>query len=231
MSQQRKTDHMYPWIDRKRNFIGGRCLHECVYCYVERFKKRWAPVRARYSGEPRLLEQELKKSEGSRHTVFVQDCGDLFAKGIPAEWIVKVLDHLNHYPDNQYLLQNKNPERFSEFIGFFPPITILGTTLESNKNYPVSKAPEIQSRVQGIQTMRANSYQVMVSVEPIFDFDLDEFLQQLKQIKQLFISIGADSKGHDLPEPPAEKIEILIYELEKYTEVKRKSNLQRLMGN
>ena len=229
MSQHKKSNQMYPWVDRKRNFIGGKCLHECVYCYVELFKKRWAAVRERYSGKPCLLEKELKKSEGSGHTIFIQDCGDLFANGIPDEWIRKVLYHFNEYPDNICLFQTKNPFRCLDFIGLYPPNSIFGVTIESNRNYPLSKAPEIQARVEGISAMRVKGFNVMVSVEPILDFDTEEFVKLLNDIKPEFVSIGSDSKGHHLPEPCPDKIIALKNELDTFTEVKTKHNLNRLV--
>lgn len=49
------------------------------------------------------------------------------------------------------------------------------------------------------------------------------------EINPKFVSIGADSKKHNLPEPSKEKIEALIRELSLFTEVKIKDNLRRLM--
>jgi hypothetical protein len=69
----------------------------------------------------------------------------------------------------------------------------------------------------------------MISIEPILDFDLDEFLPGIKNVSPKFVSIGADSKGHNLPEPPAGKVKELIQELQKFTEVKVKDNLKRIM--
>ena len=68
----------------------------------------------------------------------------------------------------------------------------------------------------------------MVTIEPIYDFDLDDFLLMLKDTKPKWVNIGADSKGHNLPEPSKEKIEDLIKELKTFTNVKLKPNLKRL---
>jgi len=68
-----------------------------------------------------------------------------------------------------------------------------------------------------------------LSLEPLLDFDVDVLVKEIEHVKPSFISIGADSKGHNLPEPPAGKIKELIQELEKFTEVKIKDNLQRLL--
>ena len=70
---------------------------------------------------------------------------------------------------------------------------------------------------------------IFLSIEPIMDFDLEPFVQIIKNIKPKFVSIGADSKNHNLPEPSKEKIEVLIRELKKFTEVKIKDNLKRLL--
>ena len=47
--------------------------------------------------------------------------------------------------------------------------------------------------------------------------------------KPIQVNIGADSGGNNLPEPSKEKIIELIFELEKFTKVKQKKNLKRLL--
>jgi DNA repair photolyase len=229
MSQLKSPGNMYPWVGKTRNFISGKCPHECDYCYVPSLGKRFAHIRDRYSGTPFLLQGELRKSEGSGKMIFVQSCGDLFAEVIPDKWIEEVLEHCCHYRDNTYLIQSKNPERFLKFADRFPVHTILGTTIESNKDYNISKAPKIRSRVRGISLMREKGFDRMVSIEPVLDFDLDEFLIILMDIDPNFISIGADSKKHNLSEPSPEKIKLLVDELRKVTQVKLKSDLYRVM--
>lgn len=69
----------------------------------------------------------------------------------------------------------------------------------------------------------------MITIEPIMDFNLVPFIEMLRNIMPEWVNIGADSQGHDLREPPAGKIKELIAELERFTEVKIKSNLKRLL--
>ncbi len=69
----------------------------------------------------------------------------------------------------------------------------------------------------------------MLSVEPVMDFDLVPFVGWIKAIAPEFVSVGADSKGHKLPEPKALKLIALIEALEQFTEVKQKLNLKRLL--
>lgn len=69
----------------------------------------------------------------------------------------------------------------------------------------------------------------MISIEPIMDFDVDTMLEWMHAIKPKFVSIGADSKGHRLPEPSDVKVRKLVSALKMHgIEVKLKSNLKRL---
>ncbi len=69
-----------------------------------------------------------------------------------------------------------------------------------------------------------------VTIEPIMDFNLVALLLAIEFIGPEFVTIGADSKGHGLVEPPWKKVEILISELSKFTEIRQKKNLERLKG-
>lgn len=193
------------------NYIAnGFIVHNC---YMKRF-----PV-----GELRLVEKEFKTNLGKSNFIFVGSSTDMFAQEIPKRWIEKVLDKCFLY-DNTYLFQSKNPKRFMDF--FFPPKTILGTTLETDGyKIKISNAPPLIDRMR---IMKMCSLRKMISIEPIMDFTLATFPNWIKEIKPEFISIGADSKGHNLPEPSEEKIKALIKELSKFTEVKIKDNLKRL---
>lgn len=68
----------------------------------------------------------------------------------------------------------------------------------------------------------------MMSIEPIMDFDLVAMVKMISMIEPEFVSIGADSKGHGLKEPPWEKVRELIDRLGGITEVREKANLERL---
>lgn len=224
-----KETNMYKFIDKTRNFLGGECEHECVYCYVNSMKNKFPNLKERYSGEIRLLDKELKKDEGKGKTIFVQDMGDLFASNVPEEFISKVLTHLRGYPENTYLFQTKNPKRYLEFQNDFSIHSIFGTTIETNRQEElnkISKAPPIKERQYWME--RLHFYEIFVTLEPLLDFDLKELVEIIKEINPNFVNIGADSKGHNLQEPSKEKIELLIKELKEFTEVRIKKNLDRL---
>ena len=215
--------NMYPWVTHTWNPIKGRCPHDCQYCYMRRY---WGKI-----GKLRLDERCLNDNLGSGNIIFVGSSTDMWADEIPDEWIIKVLNYLDIYPDNTYLFQSKNPKRFFDiyFTHKFPKNTILGTTIETDKNYNVSKAPSTFDRYLWIKRCSEYlTYKVMVSIEPIMDFDF-RLINWIREIQPSFVSIGADSKGNSLPEPPAWKVERLIEELKKFTEVKIKKNLNRIL--
>jgi len=69
----------------------------------------------------------------------------------------------------------------------------------------------------------------MVSIEPVMKFNEEIMIDWITKIEPVFVSIGADSKGHGLPEPTAEEVESLIARIEAAgIEVVRKDNLTRI---
>ena len=71
---------------------------------------------------------------------------------------------------------------------------------------------------------------LMVTLEPLCDFDIDILITWMKAIKPEWINIGADSShNHELPEPGAEQIKLLVERLRaEGLTVKLKPNLRRL---
>jgi len=216
---KKQTGNMYEFVSHTWNVIRGKCEHSCDYCYMKKFKL----------GNIHLDEKEFKTDLGSDKFIFIGSGTDMWAKGVPSEWIKKVLEYTNKYPNNKYLFQSKAPYRFLEFLNKMPPKVILGTTIESNRNYNISKAPSCDERIQILKRLKKDGFETMITLEPILDFDLDKLVQMIKEAKPTWINIGADSKGHNLPEPSPEKIKKLIKIVEKETDVKLKNNLKRLV--
>lgn len=210
--------NMYPWVTHTWNPIRG-CRHDCSYCYVRRLRG--------YDLTLRLSEKALGENLRTGKTIFVGSTADMFGAWVDPVWIKRVLAKCCQY-DNSYLFQTKNPDGYTEFVGLFPRKSILGTTIETNREEPATGyAPSRQRRFLGIAGTQG---QRMVSVEPVMDFDVDEFSLWLHQIRPEFVSIGADSGHHGLPEPSPEKLAALITHLREFTEVRLKPNLQRLRG-
>ena len=214
---------MYQFCNATWNPIRGRCGHQCSYCFYQsnpRFKDQIK--------ELRLDEKALKDNLGEDNFIFVGSSSDFFARDVPDEWIKKVLEKCRKYEGNTYLFQTKAPNRFWKFGGEYPRNTIFGTTLETNRDtYPdISLSPPPISRVSNMNNWFIK--RKMITIEPIIQFDLEPFIEMIKKVNPEWVNIGADSKGHKLPEPSSEKINALIKELEKFTIVKIKSNLKRV---
>ncbi len=211
--------NMYPWVTHTWNVIKGKCPHDCSYCYMKRYPQP----------ELHFDEKELKTDLGSGNIIFVGSSCDMWAEDVTKEYIYEILAKCRDY-DNTYLFQTKNVYRFRPAIlGVWevPDKTVLGTTIETNKDYGISKAMPPKDR--GEYFAQINWLQRMVSIEPIMDFDLPEMVRLIRGINPNFVSIGADSGHNHLPEPSPQKIKALIEELQAITQVKVKANLSRLL--
>lgn len=233
MALNKARGNMYPFLNDYPhkganrgytiNFVKGRCPFQCVYCYYQknpRYKKK--------IGELRLDEKELETNLGENNFIFVGSSTDMFADEVPSEWIKMVLLLCRGFSNNKYLFQTKNPKRFFEFITRFPEKTVLGTTIETDRFYN-TKAPIPKERIKAMINLKPCGYERMISIEPIISFNLMPFVKAIRDIDTTFISVGADSKNHNLPEPSKEKVLALINELKKFTDVRVKSNLKRLL--
>jgi protein gp37 len=221
-------NNMYLWIGETWNPLAGECPHKCAYCST---KSLYPIARKKYSGKLRLVEKEFKNL-GKDKTYFVCAQNDLFAEEVSIDFIEDILQHCNEYPLNTYVFQTKNPERYEELRGFFPEKLILGTTIETNREDLISKHSHATSAVIRADAMlRFSGYhKTFITIEPIMDFDLDEFIALIRKANPSFVNIGADSKRHHLPEPSKEKVMALISELKKQgIEIRQKSNLERLL--
>jgi len=215
---KKRHGNMYEFVTHMWSPIRGKCSHDCSYCYM----KRWGPQKPLH-----IDEKDLMTNLGKGNFIFVGHTIDLFAEDVPAEWIERVLSCLRAYPMNKYLLQSKNPKRF---LGFhtYPPSVLFGTTIETNKNIVESKAPPYIERAEALSKLYKEGYETMVTIEPIFDFDLDELVNLIITANPQWVNIGADSKGHKLLEPPGWKVEALIDILREKTKVMLKGNLSRI---
>ncbi len=210
--------NMYSFCTHTWNAIKGKCSHDCSYCYMKRFPQNTI----------RLDEKEFKTDLGEGNFIFVGSSADMFARDIPHDWIRDTLKHCRKYPKNIYLFQSKDTQNMRLFIKYFPNDYIIGTTAETNRISKISKAPIVYQRLIWLSRMKGRK---MVTIEPIMDFDLEILIDWIKEVNPEFVNIGADSQRHNLPEPSWSKIQLLIKELEKFTEVNLKDNLKRLKNN
>jgi DNA repair photolyase len=221
---------MYDWVTHTWNVIRGHCQHECIYCSVKFFHDK--PLH--------FVDKELSTNLGQGNMIFVGSSTDMWADNVPAIWISKVLKHCQQF-DNTYLFQSKNPERFLGFAGLIPQKVVFGTTIESNysrfmnfmtkngtviNNFQPSNATSPTDRAEAMAYLQG--FDTMVTIEPIMKFNHDIMVRLVKQCSPKWVNIGADSKGHNLPEPTWQEVQQLAAELKTFTEVKLKDNLLRL---
>jgi len=240
--------NMYEWVGYTWNPLAGECPHRCEYCYVQELKRRFPQLREKYTGPIRIDEKALNQRLPKNRTIFVCSMNDLFADTIPIDYIYEILTvagiecgQWEERIDRIFLFQTKNPRRMKDFLPYFPPHSILGTTIESNKELVKTEAPPPIERYKAMRELReiidtdidykeeVYALKLMVNIEPILDFDLDVMVRWMEDIRPDFISIGADSKHKNLPEPSSQKVKILIQELEGISEVRIKKNLKRIV--
>jgi len=212
---ERKTK-MFGFVTETYNPIVG-CSHECLYCWSRRLAKRQKHrCKLCYEFKPHLHEERLGKKWRKPKTIFTVDMGDMFCSEIPGEWILKVLDTIAMNQHCKFLLLTKNPSRYHEFTEYFPSNVILGTTIETNRGdiiEKISKAPKPMSRFLDMKEITWTPK--FVAVEPILEFDLPVLIDIITEIEPKLISIGYDNYKHQLPEPPLNKTQQLIEQLQQ----------------
>jgi DNA repair photolyase len=224
MALNKSKGNMYEFVTHTWNTVKGKCPHDCGYCYMKgiakRFNKQQCPAH--------FDESELKTNLGQGNFIFVGSSNDLFAEAAPVPWIMKTLEHCNHFA-NKYLFQTKNPKRMLDFIEH--PVfkhSVGCTTIESDCRYvAMGYSPSPDDRAAAMANI-SKYMPTYVTVEPIMDFDLGSMVKLVKQCRPVQVNIGADTGHNELPEPPKEKVLELIAALEEFTTVKQKSNLKRI---
>lgn len=219
------------WITHTWSCVQGECPHKCDYCYVK--KGHFTKDNPAYKGEPRIAPGDLNLNLGRGKTIFVCHMNDLFANGVSIDITDKIIKKCKKYPDNTYVLQTKNPRRLANIpIGALPKKCMIGTTIETNRTdilCKISEAPFPMDRATAMRDIRSVGFDTFLTIEPIMDFDVKEFLELLEIAKPRWINIGADSKNCDLIEPTWEKVQELIAGIRELgIEIKEKSNLDRL---
>lgn len=164
---------------------------------------------------PRFLNRRYKKGD----IVFVGSMGDI--SFFSYEIHRRIIDELiRKSPEALFFLETKNPAIYHKLVPILPENVMLSTTIETNRDYHLSKAPRCLERFLAMKTLKWNKKHV--SVEPIMDFDMDVLLNYMKQINPQIVSVGYDNYSCSLPEPSLEKTMQLIHGLQEFTMVELK---------
>jgi DNA repair photolyase len=223
MGLNKSKGNMYEFITHTWNPLAGACPHGCTYCSTNKLM-RYPGIKNKYTGDVRLQESELKTNLGSGNFIFVAAQNDLFANQVPEEIIKRVLGYCGEF-DNKYLFQTKNPANIRRILPYESHVCV---TIETNRHYPEIMRNSPSPHYRGYQSMWIR-HPLYITIEPIMDFDLPDFVNMLRNIEPIQINIGADSGNNGLPEPPKDKLLALIEELQKFTIIHNKTNLKRLL--
>jgi len=192
------------------------CLFDCVYCRpsFQAINKRITSCKLCQDYVPHFHEERLSKIPRAR-TIFVAANGDISLAHPQAMLdILTAMDiHSRKYPETEYYLQSKDPRFFDPYLDDLPKSTILITTLETNYDHDYarySNAPPPRKRWHDFKDLKWD--RKIITIEPIMDFDMKEFLRMLIDINPMKIWIGYNSrpKAVQLPEPSLAKTEKLI---------------------
>jgi len=178
-------------------------------------------IKGAFDVEPHIVEKEFKTNLGSGNNIFVGSSTDMWGKWIPEEWIRRVLDYIKQFPENQYLLQTKNPLRFADFTACYSDNMILCTTAESST---------VWDRLVILKTIKEQlKVKTAITIEPVMDFDFRLFLDLLIDCDPVWIAIGANTSNVKLKEPTPEKLDKLIHRLAYHgIKLHLKDNLKRI---
>jgi hypothetical protein len=200
--------NMYSEVKPWNCFVG--CRFDCVYCkpsFQAQAKRQKHNCMKCYSFEPHEhLERIWKIPKGE--IVWPVSSGDIsFAD---TTLFSVLISPITAHREKTFYLQSKNPACFKsqlhKFIGL--KNLILLTTLETNRDMDyrkISKAPYPTDRA--FDFMRISWPRKIVTIEPIMDFDHDEFLKMILDIKPEAVYLGYNSrpKSVKLPEPSHDK--------------------------
>ena len=150
---------------------------------------------------------------GQGRKIFVGHMTDLFADGVPDDAIRAVLAHVRAFPRNQYVFQTKAPLRVIPWVEQIPQASIIGTTIETDDDKLLadySAAPPVEQRVAGLVELMLLGHVTFLTLEPLMAFDPAKLLLLIQEATPRWVNIGADSKGHGLPEPSKTDVTMLL---------------------
>lgn len=221
MTIRKSKGNMYDWVTHVWSPLTG-CAHQCSYCYVRKYREL---------PETPVLDEKDFPPLGRDRVIFVGHLCDMFSATTKDADIQRVLAHTRSFPHNEYVFQTKNLAKLLLFSDQLPPKHIVGTTVETNRASVVaelSKAPPPSERTTMLRNVQGRKF---LTVEPVLDFDASAFAGMIAGAQPEFVNIGADSKGHGLPEPSREKILALVELLQLAgVPIRKKVNLSRIMG-
>lgn len=199
------------------NFHVG-CRFGCTYCVpsfqrqMKRQKNRCADC-GKYvpHGHLERLEKPPPRTRGDQF-IFFPSASDW--RWIPTPVGDLAIAYMKKWSDRRFLLQSKDPITFKRWPpSAFPSNAIFGVTLETNRDNTVnfSTAPRTKMRARAMDELGVVALKIF-TVEPIMEFDLEEFAGMLVDGDPCRVYVGYNSRPKEvrLPEPSLEKTMELI---------------------
>jgi len=204
---------MYAGVDTWSPYHG--CLFKCRYCrpsFQRQAKRR--PCEDCKAYTPHEHPERLERIPSGNRPVFVCSSGDISFcdPGFMRKIIYSIWVDQERKPRREFYLQSKRPEFFAQFLHELPPQVTLVTTLETNRDEgygEISKAPPPYERWYQFCQLRWGPK--AVTVEPVMNFDVDEFAALLGvALNPVWIGYNSRPKAVALPEPSEDKVRELI---------------------
>lgn len=203
------TNKMYEKTVTWNPFKG--CLFDCIYCkpsfQLQARRQKWRCTDC-YNFVPHNHPERLNKIP-SGETIFA--CGNGDISFCNYKFTNQIIESIKKSKKNSvFFLQSKRPEYFEAFLDKLPNSVRLLTTLETNRddNYDkISRAPKPSTRYE--QFLNLDYPNKIVTIEPIMDFDLNEFVDMIVNINPMYVWLGLNTRPKQvtLPEPSKEKFD------------------------
>lgn len=211
---------MYAGVETWNPFKG--CEFGCRYCvpsFQQQAKRQKWRCEKCYRFAPHNHPERLGKIP-NEETVFV--CGNGDIAFCEPEYLLEIIGAIrshNGRPDTVFYLQTKKPDCLRQVLGSLPKNVVLVTTLETNRDEgyeAISKAPPPSDRYR--QFLELEWPRKVVTVEPVMDFDLEEFVAMIVAIRPEYVWLGLNSRHAQvqLPEPSPEKLRAFADALEAH---------------
>lgn len=200
------------------------CNFGCSYCWARKLAE--TKLKASYPNGfmPTTHPDRFNKRFKPDDFVFICSMGDIsFAPAVV--WNQVYITAQNH-PNTKFLLCTKNPLIYQKLAWRLDNV-YYGVTIETDKNYRVSKAMRTYDRYLSFKEVEYPHK--FLSVEPVMSFNLEVFVDWIANIKPEIIEIGADNYHNNLPEPQPQYLRQFLDIIKRYTPmVIEKQGLSRL---
>ena len=175
------------------------CTFGCTYCSVRRLVRTRLKNAPRYSEgmKPRLVPELLQRRFKDGDFCFVGYMGDIACQA--KHHVELVLEVVSAFPGTKFLFCSKDPAAYQRWGFQYPPNLYLGTTIESNLNHGLSRAPAPAERYRAMVELQHGHK--FVSIEPLLDFHLATLVGWIKEIGPEIVEVGPDNYHNNLPEP------------------------------